>query len=173
MDNVLYGALLSAIKQFGVSGIDSITEKSHNPTTGESVLTFAYKDSTGVARTTDYTVKSGKDGTNITGVSKVGNDIVFTLSDSTTQVLTNAYVDLKGVQGDKGEKGDNGLNGTFETLTQEQKQQLANLLPSNIINYTVKNHNSAMPYLIFKTNVKFEQDFIFTLDISYTLNKYS
>ena len=99
MDNVLYGALLSAIKQFGVSGIDSITEKSHNPTTGESVLTFAYKDSTGVARTTDYTVKSGKDGTNITGVSKVGNDIVFTLSDSTTQVLTNAYVDLKGVQG--------------------------------------------------------------------------
>lgn len=54
---------------------------------------------------------AGKDGVNVTNVNFIGNDLVFTLSDSSLITLTNAKLDLKGDKGEQGTQGIQGING--------------------------------------------------------------
>ncbi len=54
---------------------------------------------------------TGATGAKVTSVAFSGNDIVFTLDDSSTVTLTNAKIDLKGDKGDNGSDGTNGVDG--------------------------------------------------------------
>ena len=55
---------------------------------------------------------TGATGAKVISVAFSGNDIVFTLDDSSTVTLTNAKIDLKGDKGDNGLNGADGANGS-------------------------------------------------------------
>jgi len=54
---------------------------------------------------------TGADGKTIVSAAFVGNDIVFTMNDSSTVTLTNAKITLKGTDGTNGTNGTNGIDG--------------------------------------------------------------
>lgn len=53
----------------------------------------------------------GLDGVSVNSIAFIGNDLVFTMSDSTIRTLVGAKLDLQGSKGDKGDNGDKGLDG--------------------------------------------------------------
>lgn len=84
---------------------------------------------------------------------------------------------LQGIKGDKGDKGDAGIQGsslTYNDLTPEQKQELANLVPvlnsggasSNKI--ILKNFSSSFAYLHIKTSFLLEDSFTFRFNFCQT-----
>ena len=116
----------------------------------------------------------GQNGTNGTNGIDGKSAYQIALDNGFVGSQTEWLESLKGQNGSNGIDGTNGQDGIldFNSLTTEQKQEIANLIPvssggssaENLISLVVKGVSSSLGYLVLHTKIKFHHDVIFTIN---------